>query len=736
MGASPDRAALALLALTAASFAWRVSARASLGLGMPVNDIYAYAYPTAVYAWQAIRQGTGLLWNPYQDCGQPFFAATHPALLYPFTTLFFVLDREPALLTSIFLHLAIAGAGTFLLCRTLGVHVPAALCAALTFQLAGSTPFLAMNIPTILGSYAWLPVAVWQTERLVQRPTARRSILVGVVLTVQLLAGYPQIAFFTYQVIALRIAWSLLTRETPRPVAFLAWVGLAMMLPLLLGAVQMLPSFEVMRESVRSVPLVPGQIGPGFSWRSLAANFSNYATFPGTFLVIVMTLVALLARPSRLGRHVTFYAAVACVYFLLSLGPGTPLFDLYSRLPLGTAFRFSQRLLWVTSFALAVLAGLGVETVLVSTRSARFRFLLASAIVAAGLFSLLIPTGHWSDALLALLAAGALFVQPRPAARVGAATVLLVGAIAANCTVFGVPLLDGLRKGDVYGASAPAFALVRARITPQDRVHLIGRYGLQSDFALVQKAAGLYGVPAIFDYEPLASRSYAEFFTFLRTGRTMQGLSDWFWVFDKLMPTTLQQPLFNLTAARYILIDRALDRTPQVLGPSARLLAEVGYIRIYENQEALERARYVPRIMVLPESEILPRLAAPDADLRRRAFVDTPPQSGFLGATDQAAGAAEIVADGAEHLTIRVRAPAPGFLFLADQYSPGWTARVNGRETEILRANHTFRVVEVPTGESDVVFDYRPVSFYRGRLVSLVTVVALVGLWARANRRR
>jgi hypothetical protein len=262
----------------------------------------------------------------------------------------------------------------------------------------------------------------------------------------------------------------------------------------------------------------------------------------------------------------------------------------------------------------------------------------------------------------------------------------------------------------------------------------MGRYGLNSDFALAQKTAMIYGVPSIFDYDPLGSRSYAEFFTFLRKGRGMRRLDDWYWVFDKLMPSTLQRPLFNLTAARYILVDRVLDQVPQVLGLSARLLAEVGYIRVYENQDALARARYVPRIAALPEGEILPRLVTPGVDLRRIAFVDTPPRSGFFGAADEATGAAEIVVDDGERVVIRVRASAPGFLFLADQYFPGWTARVNGRQTEILRANYTFRLVEVPAGESEVVFDYRPVSFYRGRLISLVSLGALVAFWARTRR--
>jgi hypothetical protein len=738
-----DRVALVLLGLTAASFAARLWIRARRELGAPVNDVYAWVYPTAVHAWRAIREGDGLLWNPYQDCGQPFFAISQTGLLYPVNFLFFILDREPALLASVFLHLGVAGAGTFLLCRALGAGAPAALCAALTFQLAGSTVQLATWTPIHIGTYSWLPVALWRTEHLVRHPTFRQSVLLALVLTLQLLPGFPQIVFFTYQLIAARIAWSLLTREAHRPAALLAWTGLALVLPLFLAAVQLLPSMEVARESVRALPLSASEIGPGFSWTYLRSNLRAYGGYPGNFLLLVVAMLALLAaRRGTLGRHVVFYAAIASVYFVLSLGPGTPLFDLYSRLPLGSAFRGSARLLWVTGFALAVLTGLGTEAVLrppAGAPSSRLRLAGVTVVMlGAALFQLFTPNGlRWSDAFLALalLAAVLLSFRLRPA-PLNAAVFLMVATVAANCLVFGPPLVFSLRQGDLYGAAAPAFAFVRARLTLQDRVHLVGRYGLHPDFALAQKAATLFRVPAIFDYEPLASRSYAEFFTFMRTGRALERLQDWYWVFDKLMPPTLQRPLFDLTAARYVLIDRALDQVPRVLGSGVRLLDEAGYVRVYENEKALARARYVPRIAVVAEGEILPRLAAPDVDLRRITFVGAPPQSGFLGASDDATGSAEIVADGAERVTIRVHAPAPGFLFLADQYFPGWTARVNEREAEILRANHTFRLVEVPAGESEVAFVYRPASFYRGRLISVVTLGVLAALWSFARRGR
>lgn len=55
--------------------------------------------------------------------------------------------------------------------------------------------------------------------------------------------------------------------------------------------------------------------------------------------------------------------------------------------------------------------------------------------------------------------------------------------------------------------------------------------------------------------------------------------------------------------------------------------------------------------------------------------------------------------------------PACGFLVLADQYFPGWHATVNGNEVPIRRANHIFRLVEIPSGTSRVV----PVSAHEPR---------------------
>src|SRR5262249_41690675 len=137
------------------------------------------------------------------------------------------------------------------------------LCAAIAFQLGGLTGHLASWSPIHIGTYAWMPAALWATERLIQTPSARRAVVLGLVLAVQLTPGYLPLLFFTGQVVGLRLAWAVMTRESSRPLAVLAAGASGLTITALLGAVQLLPAMEMAAASVRTRPLSAWQIGPG-----------------------------------------------------------------------------------------------------------------------------------------------------------------------------------------------------------------------------------------------------------------------------------------------------------------------------------------------------------------------------------------------------------------------------------------------------------------------------------------
>jgi hypothetical protein len=707
---------------------------AERGAGLTAYDVYAYFYPNARYAVESLARGSGLLWNPYQNCGQPFFGISLNAVLYPLHWVFALLPREPALLTSLILHLAIGGVGVWWLAREMGLSHGAALAGAFAFQLSGSAPYLAAWSPMHIGPYAWLPVALAALERLLRTLALRDALALALLLALQLLVGFPQISVFTYQLVALRVGFALVTRQVERPLPLLALCALALGLPPFLAAAQFLPALEVARDSIRSLPLRPEEIGAG---TSLA---EQHAGLPGViFTASTAMLAALGLLSAQTRRAAAFYGSVGAIYLLLALGRDGPLFALYTQLPGGAMFRFPIRFLWVVTFALAMLAALGTEAVTRGRARLGLRSSAAvAALVAVGLAVALrlLPRGLAPGEpvlLLALLAAvAAALWRPRLGA---AAAAVMAGALALDGLLVFRPLLSH-RVGDIYAPHAAALERVRARLGPADRAVLHGwQSGFDTDMSLTHKIATLYRLPSIYDYEPQASLRYAEYFTYMRLGRPLRAVYDWYYPNQGLLPRSLQRPLFDLTAARWVIVDARVDDVAAVLGPSAPQRFRRGNVVVYENTRALPRAFFVPTLERVPEDQVLPMLADGRVDPRRTALVGVRDGSAAGREGGDASGRAAIVRNDPQDVEIEVVADAPGFLFLADQYAPGWVAEVDGRPAEILAANHAFRLVAVPGGSSRVAFHYRPLSVRIGALLSAAAALLVAVLWARGGRK-
>ena len=73
---------------------------------------------------------------------------------------------------------------------------------------------------------------------------------------------------------------------------------------------------------------------------------------------------------------------------------------------------------------------------------------------------------------------------------------------------------------------------------------------------------------------------------------------------------------------------------------------------------------------------------------------------------------------------------------LLDPFFPGWRAAVDGLGSEIYRTDYLFRGVFVPAGQHVVRFVYEPVPFRLGAALSLLTILALLGLPLIALARR
>jgi hypothetical protein len=88
---------------------------------------------------------------------------------------------------------------------------------------------------------------------------------------------------------------------------------------------------------------------------------------------------------------------------------------------------------------------------------------------------------------------------------------------------------------------------------------------------------------------------------------------------------------------------------------------------------------------------------------------------------------------GPQSARFRASCGAPSYLVLAQAWFPGWKARIDGGEVELLRANGAFCAVALPAGECEVSLDYEPGSFRVGAWISLAALLAIAFVFVRGR---
>ncbi|MBN1656779.1 MAG: YfhO family protein [Anaerolineae bacterium] len=734
-------------------------------------------YPWRQLAVEQIRAGQWPLWNPYLGAGTPLAANLQTAAFYPPNVLFLLMPVERAFGWALALHVALAGLAAYTLGRTIGLKPFGALVAGLAYGLGGYV-VARWVFPSMVYAAAWLPLILALAERLIYHHSdiGRDVVLLAAVIALQLLAGHAQTSFYTALLVAAfalvrlahhasrlttgrsaRIRWSFLAACTLLLAAFL---GVA------LAAIQLLPTAELAAHSQRAGTLTDRQFAFELSfwpWRVLSLLAPDFFGNPargeywayGTYWeeaayagILPLVLVALAFVAWRRRRReaetpvslVPFLAGLAVVSFVLALGQHTPLYlFLFDHVPGFGLFQAPARLMIGYALAVPLLAGIGADA-LPLTPGVR-RGLAITLIAGLG---------------IALAAGVALMALPGIRATFGSSILRLGGTLALACALL---LARGrLLRGRRWEAAATALLAVdllafgwglapgtdpAVYTAPVATAHFLadqppGRFWTQASYAEdvydeyvslasfgTQEPAHLQGLreslrpnlglshhlPAAGNYDPLTVGAYRDLYN-LAAGTP-----------DAPAPWTTARPIVRLFAARYIVTDEALD-LPRIYdrGPS-----------IYQDPDALPEAWivHISRLIEDPAAR-LAALQSPGFDPWREVILERLPAQGHTlpGSPVPTPGRASLRRDGPAHLTVTVDTAAPGYLVIADTYYPGWQATLDGEPAEIYRANHAFRAVAVPAGSHVVVFEYAPLSFRVGAIVTLCSTLLLAGLAA------
>jgi len=658
-------------------------------------DFRAVHVPLATLIANSFRHGEFPLWDPYTYCGMPIFANIQAALFYPpvlgATAAGALLGDAllPKLLAiSVVLQIAFAGLCAFELMRKLDVRPAAAWIGALVYELGCFFAAQAEHMGAMQGA-VWLPL-IWLC--VLQLRTFKRRWLAALALSLAMtvFAGLPQVAVAAFSSALCLAILLALSGAGLRPASWCvpALTLLASLWALLLAAVQFLSTAELTQNSVakyRSEWLgTGGGIPPGALLSLIMPNYWNVfdlAKFHGptdlTFLYLYSSLLGLaLALGSILmspifwkpGPWARVFAALFAIFTFAMLGDQTAL-GRAALLALPVQLRIGihpEFLFCVFSLSLAVLAALGAERLLPSSRLQ----------IAAGI----------------VIVCDLIFVSSgRPMNQ--SSTKLDPGIT--HDSVDGNPeILARLREitGHPISSHAPPY-----------------RYDARPGVSFLwSSSAPVIGIPTANGCDPLAPERTIDARLAFASGPR------WGACYQVENP---RSPMLSLMNVRALLSVTGLDE------PGLRLAAQTGGYRIYENTGVLERFFFVKHVRPV---ETLAQAAAivqsPDFRPSEDAVVEAPGER----FETPAPAAVRVISYAPSAIRLETVASAPAFLVATESYYPGWEASIDGIPARLYPTDAAFRGVSIPAGTHTVDFRFVPRTLYRSAAVSVLAFAALL----------
>jgi hypothetical protein len=471
---------------------------------------------------------------------------------------------------------------------------------------------------------------------------------------------------------------------------------------------------------------------------------SNPIKFHTEYVGVMAVALACFAWGDATRRRLVIAFVTGAVLFqIISFAGHTPLYRIfYEVVPMLTKMRAVGMVFFLVAFCLAILAGIGTERLLggqVTRRRALITFGglgLIALLGITGVLQALAQTLAIPERMEAVLANG-------EAIRTGALRlmlfVLLGGGVVWAATA-GRLKAAGLAAALVVVTTADLWSIDRLfyifspRATELFRDDAVTTYLKQQPMpyrvlnwggTYPQSTLMAYRIPTVLGYHGNELRSYQEL------GGKDQGWQN-----------LLSPNVWDLLAVRFVILPdtQQVPGFHRVAGPEPSVFG--GTAVVYERDTIPPYARVMPFAAKAPEAQIAPTVPNPRFPVSHIAlYPDT--SSVQVGPIPQPLTPPTVTATvtewkpGAMKISLSGQATAPGYLVVAENWYPDWSATVDGSPVEVRRADHTLLSVVVPPGAREVSLRFDSAAYRKGKMVSLFSLllalgaIALPGLRAR-----
>ena len=734
------------------------------------RDIFRSSYPFRQYMKATVLRGELPVWNPDLGLGMSAFADPLWSHFYPPNWLYLV-GPLPWMLTFVhFLHVLWGGLGTIVLARRFGAR---GTVAGIAWSLAGfTTSSLTVGF---VESGSWIPWfgvgSIVLAEALAgsdRRAQAHGLAAAAAPVALEGLHGEAFVAIFGVIFGALAaLAWLWARGGLRRTlVRFLAVAAVAATLGGMAASVTLLPATFNLKNTNRASPLPEAEaeersLSPG-RLAELAAPWAlgdPYLEYPGARLLgfgpdyrplaysvyAGSTVLALALLALGRGRRAAAAAAgIALLGLALALGRYLPVHHvLRTLMPPLAHMRHPEKYLTLFEAMLAVLAALGADRLSNATGSRpawRRTLALALALLAAAIASLIffepaLATTMSQGLLMGALGVGAvLLCQGLAACGLRVAAPLLMVFVAVDLLV---PTwkLNEMAPPEVMTVPPRAVRAVNQSATRRRDAAMPRLY--RSD--AIDMSVGRFVVA-----HSLAQVERREIETLQQNTSAFSGLAPI--NAYEVVPVTLgklrEQAPDKLRWLRALAVDYALM---PVSNPNAPASARPGLTPVMDplpGARLFQVERPLPRAFVAARAEILPDEAATARVFSDQALEGTTvvlaPQPGLALPEVPARRAGDCRLDELTNGRLRAACSASvdGYAVFIEQFADGWSARVDGQPTQILRANLVGRAVRIPAGQHTVEMSYRVPGLATGAALSLVGWLVILACAALRTGRK
>jgi hypothetical protein len=704
-------------------------------------------------------------WNPYIFGGMPYLAHFESTVFYPLGLLFWLMPPEKAYGYTMAVHLFLGGFFMYLLMRSFAAGRVGAFVSSAVFTCNGYVmAILYLGHMSPVQSYIWLPLVITFIYRASQshQPWAS-AMIAGGVWGMQILAGAPQDAFYTFLASTVFLLCMVLRGQAILSSArkIFAIAAVVFVMGAGLSGIQIIPAFELIGESVRAsldsyevvtlgsyppqgiatvlMPFFFGNYADGSVWVSNTPwSIPQQNLYVGLLPLLLLGFVAWRSNGSR--RLIIFGGLTAVLSLVLAFGHHTPLYKLVYLLPGFDRFRAPSKIMVLWGFSIALISGLGMDGLLryVKEKHTRRLYLLLFLVISLIVMDLVFR----ADRSL-ILRFFSPFVLPSAIPDKIAEATGIVASEFHRLTLLSslIFLLILLMRRNLLPTSLGAISLCAVLLVDLGYVHgkairyddsTYGRLAeIQRDLnASFTKDKGLYRVGA---FQHSLGANLEMFMGYQTVGG-----------FTALLPSRYYEYIdrysdFGLPR-NWVSFFYGVSKNPVLMD-----LLNVKYEILYASKAIGFRETYLPRAIIVSDcgvaqrQEILDILTSSDFDPRKTVLFEKengPPFPESATPEHSSPGEVEITTYRPDAIALKTFSQKPGFLFLSEIHYPGWKALVDGRPSSILRGNYLFRVIALPPGRHQVQLLFEPLSIKLGIGITCVFLMVLLLAFIHPFRKR